>query len=386
MQMNRAKGSGILPWAAIVVLIAGACGPDPTSQAAPTTPVPATAAAPTTAGTTQPEVEYWKPEEITAACGVEKCQPLATLPKQFSQPWKLAFVNANAGNPFHGAVAIGMKAAAAFYGVEFIEADAAGGPPNVFVDLANTLFLQSPDAIGVLGQGPDTFEPIGAAAQDKGVIFIPADSGKSEYSSYIYGIPDTRAGKTAGGMLAEGANKRLAADWKGRELFFVEFTHSAIPACVARTGGFRTAFAEAMGLDADHLIMADLAGGQSVQDLMGAALTTHPEGVFGLTGCWDQIGIDPYNTAREAGRGKDVILVTMGGDKPPADLLVTKPEGYYGYVEWQPFAEGWGWVETALGILEGVPVVPYDVRHLTTQDNIEQRYVELYGALPSPAS
>jgi ABC-type sugar transport system substrate-binding protein len=131
--------------------------------------------------------------------------------------------------------------------------------------------------------------------------------------------------------------------------------------------------------------MADAASGQSTQDLMAAALTAHPEAVFGLTGCWDQLGIDPFNSAREAGRGSDVMLVTMGGDKPTADVLVTKPEGYYGYIEWQPFAEGWGWAETALAILEGVPVKPYQPRFLTTQENIEARYVELYGALPTPA-
>ena len=354
--MNRSKAPRSLVLAAFVVLIVAACGSATTSQApTPTGAAPTTGAGPTTAASSQPEGEYWKPEEITAACGVDKCQPLATLPKQFSQPWKLAFVNANAGNPFHGDVAKGMKAAAAFYGVEFIEADAAGGPPNVFLDLANTLFLQSPHAIGVLGQGPDVYEPIGAAALDKGVVFIPADSGKSEYSAYVYGIPDARAGKTAGGMLTEGVKERVAADWKDRELFFVEFTHSAIPACVARTGGFRTAFAEQMSLDEDHLIMADIAGGQSAQDLMAAALTAHPNAVFGLTGCWDQLGIDPYNTAREAGRGDDLVLVTMGGDKPPADLLVTKPKGYYGYVEWQPFAEGWGWDRDRPGDPRGHP-------------------------------
>jgi ABC-type sugar transport system substrate-binding protein len=330
-------------------------------------------------------VEYWDPADITAACGVEKCVPLATLPKQFSQPWVLAFVTANKGNPFHGAFSDGLKAAAEFYGVKFIEADAAGGAGNVFLDLADTLFLQNPDALGVLGQGPDTFEPIAASAQDQGVMFLPADSGKSEYSSYIYGIPDTIAGKTAGELLAQGVEERADSDWAGRELFFVEFTYGASPACVNRTGGFRTAFAEKMSLDEDHLILADIAGGQTAQDLMAAALTAHPEGVFGLTGCWDQLGIDPYNSAREAGRGSDVMLVTMGGDKPPADLLVTKPEGYYGYVEWQPFAEGWGWAETALAILEGIPVKPYEPHHVTTQDNIEERYVELYGALPTPA-
>ena len=211
------------------------------------------------------------------------------------------------------------------------------------------------------------------------MIFIPADSGKSEYSSYVYGIPDARAGGTAGGMLAEGVRQRLAGDWKGRELFFVEFTHSAIPACVVRPGCFRTAFAKQMELDADHLIMADIAGGQSAQDLMAAALTAHPKGAFGLTGCWDQLGIDPYNTAREAGRGSDVVLVSMGGDKPPADLLVTKPEGYYGYIEWQPFAEGWGWVETSLAILEGLQAQPYQTRRVTTQADIDARYRELYG-------
>src|SRR3989442_6656383 len=86
---------------------------------------------------TQATVDYWKPEDITAACGVDKCQPLATLPKKFSHPWKLAFVTANKGNPFHGAFSDGIKAAAKFYGVDFIEADAAGGPGNVFLDLAN---------------------------------------------------------------------------------------------------------------------------------------------------------------------------------------------------------------------------------------------------------
>src|SRR5688572_2950164 len=350
--------------ALVVVLVVTACAP-----AATATIVPATVAV----ATAQPE--SWTAEDVSAACGVEKCQALALLPKQFSQPWKLAFVNANAGNPFHGEFSRGIAAAAEFYGVEFVEADAAGGAPNVFVDLADTLLLQGPDAIGVLGQGPDTFEPIGASAQDKNIIFLPADSGKSEYSSYIYGIPDGLAGRTAGALLAEGAQERLAGDWKDRELFFVEFTYSTIPACVNRTAGFRTAFAEAMALDADHLIMADAGTGQAAPDLMAAALTAHPDAVFALTGCWDQLGIDPFNAAREAGRGDDVLLVTMGGDKPTADVLVTKPEGYYGYIEWQPFAEGWGWAETALAILEGIPVKPYQPRFITTQENIEQRYI-----------
>ena len=64
---------------------------------------------------------------------------------------------------------------------------------------------------------------------------------------------------------------------------------------------------------------------------------------------------------------------------PPADLLVTKPQGYYGYVEFQPYCEGWGWVESALAIQEGVPFKPYQTRRVTTQADIDTRYRELYG-------
>lgn len=324
--------------------------------------------------------EYWTSIEVTSGTGVEKCQPLAKLPKKFKNDWNLAFVTWSRANPYHGTAQKGMVAASEFYGVKFSDLDA-GAPQGgtVMIDLAEQLMLYEPDVIGVLGQGPETFEPIAASAFDKDIVFLSVDSGKSEYSPYVYGIPDRRSGGVGGKMLAEGISEKMKNDWSGRELFFIEFTHTGIPACVNRTAGFREAFAKEMGLDKSNLIMADVAGGQSPQDLMAAALTARPKGVFGLTGCWDQLGIDPWNAGKEAGRGKDMMLVTLGGDKPPADLLITKPEGYYGYVEWQPFCEGWGWVETSLAILEGERFKPYETRYLTTQKNIDVRYKELYG-------
>jgi ABC-type sugar transport system substrate-binding protein len=248
---------------------------------------------------------------------------------------------------------------------------------------ANTMMAQKVMAIGVLGQGPNTFEPIGATAQEKKIVFIPADSGKSEYSPYYYGIPDAISGKNGGELLVKGVKERQAADWKDKEFFFLEATHTGIPACVNRTGGAVKAVKDGLKVDDKHVIQLDATKG-NVSDLIKAQLTANPKAVFGLIPCWDQLGIDPYNVAREAGRGDDVVLVTLGGDKPPADLLVTKPKGYYGYVEFQPYCEGWGWTETALAILEGIQVVPYAPRRVTTQADIEARYKELYGALPTP--
>jgi ABC-type sugar transport system substrate-binding protein len=319
-------------------------------------------------------VEFWAPENVTAATGNEKCVPLATLPKTLSNAKKIGFVGANNAHPFHGLVQQGIEAAAKFYGVEFVNMDAAGNP---VLDLAETMMTQDVQAIGVLGQGMDTIDPIGASAQEKSIIFIPADSGKTEYSPYTYGVADALSGKRGGELLAEGVKKKMEAEWAGRELFFLEATYNAIPACVARTGGAKKAFVEAMGLDEEHVIQFDAAVG-TIADMIQATLTANPDAVFGMIPCWDQLGVDPWNVAKEAGRGGDVMLVTLGGDKPYADLLITKPENYYGYVEFQPFCEGWGWAETAIALLEGIPVVNYVPRTVTTQDTIDARYEELY--------
>jgi ABC-type sugar transport system substrate-binding protein len=319
-------------------------------------------------------VEFWASEDVTAATGNEKCTPLAALPKTLSKATKIGFVGANNAHPFHGVVQKGIEDAAKFYGVEFVNMDAAGNP---VLDLAETMMTQDVQAIGVLGQGMDTIDPIGASAQEKAILFIPADSGKTDYSPYTYGVADSLSGKRGGELLAEGVQKKMEGDWAGKELFFIEATYNSIPACVARTGGAKKAFVEAMGLDEEHVIQFDGAVGP-LADMIQATLTAHPDAVFGMIPCWDQLGVDPWNVAREADRGGDVMLVTLGGDKPYADLLLTKPENYYGYVEFQPYCEGWGWAETAIALLEGIPVVPYVPRNVTTQDTIEARFQELY--------
>jgi hypothetical protein len=324
-------------------------------------------------------VEFWSAADVSAASGADKCEPLATLPKTFADPIKIGFVGFNNAHPFHGLFQKGAIDAAAFYGIEFVDMDAAG-QANM-LDLAETMMTQNVQAIGVLGQGQALMDPLGLSAQEKGIAFIPADSGKSEYSPYTYGVSDALSGKNGGELLAEGVAAKMKGDWAGRELFFIEATHTAIPACIARTGGAAKAFQAAMEIDDEHLLKMDAAAG-SVSDMIKAILTAHPDAVFGLIPCWDQLGVDPWNVSRESNRGGDVMLVTLGGDKPYADLLVTKPENYYGYVEFQPYCEGWGWTESAIAILTGERFVPYVPRAVTTQETIEARYQELYGALP----
>jgi ABC-type sugar transport system substrate-binding protein len=328
-------------------------------------------------------VAYWDPADVTAATGPEACVPVATLPKEMSQDWILGFINVLKSHPFHGMVAKGVEEAAKFYGVEYLDGDTAGAGGTAAIEMGNTLLLDKPNVIGIIGQGPDTRDPIAQAAYDAGTIFLSVDSGRSEWSPYVYGIGDARSGKAAGAIMVEGLKKRLASDWAGKELFFLEFTHSAIAICLDRTGSLRDVVVAEFGIDEDHILQADGAAGVDQTAYLLDQLTAHPDAAFAFTGCWDGMAIAPYNAAKEAGRESDLMMVTMGGDQTPAEMLYCKPQGFYGYLEFQPFCEGWSWVETALAILEGEPFVPYQTRFVTTQDNIQERFVQLYGDPPA---
>ncbi len=327
------------------------------------------------AGVLAQDATTYTADEIKEASGVEQCSQLAELPKEFSEDWKLAFINPNKAQSFWGQVSVGMNAAAEFYGVEFVEMDSAGGPD---VELFETLLLNQPDVVGT--HNAVDYEAVAARALDENIPYIGFDNGQTEYSPYVYGIPNGIAGEAGAELLIEGVQARLDTDWKDRELFFLEFTHNGIPACVDRTGAAATAFKEHFELDDEHIIQLDLATGATEIEMMLSTLTAHPDAVFAMIPCWDGLGIAPYNAAVEAGREADIMLVTLGGDKPPADLLLTKPQGYYGYIEFQPYCEGWGWIESALAIAEGVRFAPYQARRAVTQADIEQRYAELYGA------
>lgn len=320
----------------------------------------------------------WSAAEVKAATGKEGCQQLTALPKRLKSKYKLGFINPNKGHPFFGVWSDAMKDAAKFYKVQFTETDSAGDYTKQ-ADLLETMLAAKPNLVGNGGTSPDIYEGLAARLQDLNIPFLGMDNGPSDYSPYVFGIPNAYAGKTGGELLAQGVEARQKTDWKGKELFFVEFTIKGLPACADRTGASAKVFKSKFKLDDKHIITVDLGAGVNGADGMKAALTANKNAVFAFIPCWDGLGFEAYNAAKDAGREKDVLMVTLGGDKPSADLLITKPMGYYGYVEFQPYCQGWGWIETALGILEGLPVQPYQTKRITTQETIAARYRELYG-------
>jgi ABC-type sugar transport system substrate-binding protein len=319
------------------------------------------------------KVATWTPKEVEEATQPYMCKPVAAIPKTLKQTWKLGYINLDKSHPFFSQWEAGMQAAAKFYGVEFIGMDAGGGAS---IDQLDPLLAQSPDLIG----SQKDMDAIAAQALELGIPYVNIDEGQTEYSPYTYGIPNAIAGKMAGDLLVKGLKERMAGDWKDRELFFLEFTHGGVPACVTRTAAAAKAVKEGMELDDEHVLKQDpFTMGTTPPQMLLATLTAHPNAVFGLIPCWDALGIEPYNAAKESGRDKDILMVTLGADKPTLEFLKSKPVGYYGVIEFLPWCEGWSWIETGISILEGIQFRPYMVEKVVTQDNIDARYKELYG-------
>ncbi len=323
-----------------------------------------------------PTVELWNKDDVTKATGTEACKPLATLPKKLKQPWNLGFIMGNTSHPFFQALHKGIQDAAKFYGVEATMVDAGTSPQG---DMLATVLDANVNVVGSMGD----VDAIGARTQELGIPFINVDFGRTDYSPYVYGIPTTIAGTNGGKLLVEGMKKRLESDWKDKEVFFAELTHGGIPSCVQRTGAATNTVKAGLSLDDKHVIKMDVAV-TAVEDQVKAFLTAHPKAVMGMIPCWDGLGISPLNNAVEMGRGNDVMLVTLGGDQPTLAYLASKPQGYYGLLEFQPYCEGWGWTETALAVVEGLPFQAYVTDRTVTADTAEARYQALYGALPTP--
>jgi ABC-type sugar transport system substrate-binding protein len=332
----------------------------------------AAAAATPEASQASTAVGEWQTGDIEQATAPERCSPVAVLPKNRQQVWHLGFINPNRTHPFFVQREAGMAAAADFYGVEYTGLDAKN---DSSLNLLPDLEALAPDLVG----SHNDVAAIATAAEKEKIPFLSVDLMPAQPGLTPYGVPNDQAGRMGADLLVQGVKERLASTWKDQEVFFIGLTASSIPACVDRITAAGQAVKAGLGLDEPHLLTIDASGtGGNPSSALLAGIDTHPGAVFALVPCWDQLGIDAYKTAAGVGFADRLLLVTLGGDQSNLQILKTRPAGYYGIVEFQPYCEGWSWVETAIAILEGLPSQPYQISRTVTQANVDARYAELY--------
>ena len=90
----------------------------------------------------------------------------------------------------------------------------------------------------------------------------------------------------------------------------------------------------------------------------------------------DEPVIGSINAAKAVNRGGDVLAVSNGGD--PAARLALRDHSNDGIlvaaIDFQPYAEGWNWVEAAIATAMGQPFGTFAVQRVLTSANVARYY------------
>jgi len=310
--------------------------------------------------------------EVAKGSGAYKVAPLFAVPKTLPKKYSFAFLNNGKSNAFFATWSQGMRDAAKFYGVDFEEADLNFKYEDE-LSAYQQLAVKQPVVVGANVMNDAVYNAI----QKDGAKIVMIDGTFKDVPHY--GVPDAQVGQLAIQTLAAPAKAKLAGDWKGKKLDVVGMSAPNCAPCDARV---KAAFAEAestLGVPAANTTMLTPQGQDPTsasQSTFNDFLTAHPNDVVLVMSYGDEPVIGAVNAAKAAGRGGDVLAVTNGGDEAArAAVRDTSNKGILvGSIDYQPYAEGWNWIEAAIATAMGKPFGEFKVDRVLTPDNIDSFY------------
>lgn len=310
-------------------------------------------------------------EEVTAATGDKAVVSVYAVPKTLKKKYTLAFINPGQSIPFFHDWSLGMNAAAKLYGVDFLETDAQLKDDQIIVQF-ETIAIRNPQVVGTLTtSGP----ALKARADALGIALIPIDI-PIEGNPYYIGVPNEQTGAKGGEILAAAAKAKIDGDWNGRNVVYVGLTESTCEPCETRTHSGLDEVRKTIDISDDNVIWLDTNGRTELaQTAMTDTMTAHPNDVFIMLGMNDECGVGALQAVQAAGRSNEALLVTLGADELGRDAMRNDTSGIYvAMVDFNPWAEGWCWVEAAIAVAEGESFSPYQVSRIVTPENINQLF------------
>lgn len=328
--------------------------------------------------TPTPAGEVWTPEEVAAATGNHGVIPVAAIPKKLKKRYLLAFINPGLNIPFFQEWSNAMKAAAEFYGVDLIESDMQLKWEDTVTHF-NTLNARNPDIFGTLTLST---EAVKAAADAAGKPIIPIDI-PIPGNPYFLGIPNAKAGQLGAELLGPAVKAKMEGEWKGRRLIYLGLSDLSCEPCETRINTGLETLRKYVDIPDENVIKLDRGGTQDPGRSQTAdVLTANPTAVFAILSLNDEGGVGALQAVQAAGREQDALLVTLGADPLARTELRKGSPTYVGAIDFNPWAEGWNWVEAAIITLEGGTFQPYDIARAVTPQNVDQ----LFPDDPKPES
>lgn len=344
----------------LIALVAAACGGDGDSNDS----------AGASGGDCGPDGPRYTPEEVAETTSDHDVTPVYAVPKCFEEPLTIGFVNPGRSEPFFRSWSDAMNAAADFYGVEFLEDDVDLDDSQV-PNAINSMVLREPAVIGVLSLVANLPE----LAEREGFELLPLDVPIPDYP-HFFGIQNTEVGQIAGELLGTEAAALLETEWRGRNLTLVELTDDACVTCLERTGGAVEEFRRHVEVADDDIVKVSIQSlTENVRNEMRDVLTAHPGDVFALIPINDQGADGAWQAVQAAGLTDDAIIVSLGADEQGQELIRRDTTGHVlGAVDFNPWAEGWNWVEAAIALALGEEFEPYEAGRVITNENVDEIY------------
>lgn len=312
--------------------------------------------------------------EVSAASGAYKVTPIFAVPKKLPQKYTFAFINPAQSYPYFAAWQQGMKAAAKFYGVNLETADLNFQYQNS-LSAYQQLELKNPTVVGT-GSGPMN-APLYNAITKNGAKIVLIDATYKNVPNF--GVNDVKVGQLAMQLLQKPAQQKLAGAWKGKRIDVVGMSAPNCPPCDARV---KASFAEAtklLNIPSSHDYFVVPPGQDpttSAQSTFSEWLTAHPNDEALVVSYADEPVIGAINAAKADNRTGDVLGVSNGGDPVGQAALRTSSDRgmLVAAIDYQPYQEGWNWIEAAIAEELGKPFHTYNVDRVLTAQNINTYY------------
>ncbi len=315
----------------------------------------------------------WSAEEVKEATGSRGVVPLFAVPKDI-EPLQLAFINPGLGYAFFAEWSAGMNDAAEFYGVQLDESDLAFAYDTA-LSAYEQVSVKSPVVVGSGGGAFNAAVVEAVTANDAKVVVIDgALDGATDF-----GVSDAAVGSLAVSTIKDSVDEKLAGDWKDRDLFIVGISAANCAPCDTRVEQSFADAAEIWGIPEDKQIRLEPTGTDpnvAAADTFTDYLTAHPDAVTIVVSYGDDPVIGAVNASKSASRSADILAVASGGAATArAALRGADNEGILvGAVDYQPYAEGWNWVEVAIATYLGEDFAPFEVTRVLTSENVDEFY------------
>jgi len=314
-------------------------------------------------------VARWTPADVLKASKPYHVIPIYNVPKKLPK-YLLAFINPDLGNPFFKSWQSGMKAAAKFYGVRFIDADAQNNYDSE-TSLYDLLNAQHPNAVGA-HPGNDVIAQ-NAYANHQPFTSIDGYGGSQKALSGGIGIPDAKAGQLAASGLVPFIKQRVAGAWKGKQLYFLGL---GVPGCAPCEIRPHVAYDSLKGKFhfADAAYTPSYADPNFGQKWMTDQLTAHPDGRFVIVPLNDESLIGVLQALKSAGKLDNALAVTMGSDSTGRGFMTSYPKTVVNGIDFNPFSEGWNWVVASIARLQHAHYSQYQLSPVLTPATVNKAY------------